>query len=77
MYARRLQVQERLTYQIATELRRALNPKGVAVMIEARHQCMCCRGIGKQEGKMVTSCMLGAFKENLATRREFLELVKR
>lgn len=75
IYARRLQVQERLTYQIATELQRVLNPKGVAVMIEARHQCMCCRGVRKREGKMVTSCMLGAFKNSLATRSEFLALV--
>jgi len=77
IYARRLQVQERMTYQIAAELQRVLNPKGVAVMIEARHQCMCCRGVRKREGKMVTSCMLGAFKENLATRSEFLALVSR
>jgi GTP cyclohydrolase I len=76
MYARRLQVQERLTYQIATELQRVLKPKGVAVMIEAKHQCMCSRGVRKQEGKMVTSCLLGAFKENLASRTEFLALVK-
>jgi GTP cyclohydrolase IA len=77
IYARRLQVQERLTYQIATELQRVLKPKGVAVMMEARHQCMCCRGVRKQEGKMVTSCMLGAFRKSLATRREFLALVRR
>jgi GTP cyclohydrolase IA len=76
MYARRLQVQERLTYQIATELQRVLKPKGVAVMIEAMHQCMCSRGVRKRESKMVTSCLLGAFKENLASRTEFLALVK-
>jgi len=76
MFARRLQVQERLTYQIATELQRVLKPKGVAVMIEAKHQCMCSRGVRKQEGKMITSCLLGAFKENLASRSEFLALVK-
>jgi len=76
MHARRLQVQERLTYQIATELQRVLKPKGVAVMIEAKHQCMCSRGVRKQEGKMITSCLLGAFKENLASRTEFLALVK-
>jgi GTP cyclohydrolase IA len=57
-------------------LQRVLNPKGVAVMIEAMHQCMCSRGVGKQDGKMVTSCLLGAFKENLASRTEFLSLVK-
>lgn len=76
MFARRLQVQERLTYQIATELQRVLKPKGVAVMIEAKHQCMCSRGVRKQEGKMVTSCLLGAFKESLGSRTEFLALVK-
>ena len=76
MYARRLQVQERLTFQIANDLQRVLKPKGVAVMIEAKHQCMCSRGVRKQEGTMVTSCLLGAFKENLATRAEFLALVK-
>jgi GTP cyclohydrolase I len=76
MFARRLQVQERLTYQIATTLQRILKPKGVAVMIEAKHQCMCSRGIRKQEGKMVTSCLLGAFKDNLGSRSEFLALVK-
>jgi GTP cyclohydrolase I len=76
MYARRLQVQERLTYQIATELERVLKPKGVAVMIEAKHQCMCSRGVRKRGGEMVTSCLLGAFKENLASRTEFLALVK-
>jgi GTP cyclohydrolase I len=76
MYARRLQVQERLTYQIATALQRVLKPKGVAVMIEAKHLCMCSRGVGKKEGEMVTSCLLGAFKENLASRTEFLALVK-
>lgn len=76
MYARRLQVQERLTYQIATQLQRVLKPKGVAVMIEAKHQCMCSRGVRKQDGTMVTSCLLGAFKENLASRTEFLTLTK-
>jgi GTP cyclohydrolase IA len=75
MYARRLQIQERLTFQIANDLQRVLKPKGVAVMIEAKHQCVCSRGVRKQEGKMVTSCLLGAFKENLASRNEFLALV--
>jgi GTP cyclohydrolase I len=76
MYARRLQVQERMTYQIAMELQRVLKPKGVAVMIEAMHQCMCSRGVRKRGGTMVTSCLLGEFKENLASRTEFLALVK-
>lgn len=75
-YARRLQLQERLTFQIANELQRVLKPKGVAVMLEAKHQCMCSRGVRKQKGRMVTSCLLGAFKENLASRTEFLALVK-
>jgi GTP cyclohydrolase I len=76
MHARRLQVQERLTQEVATDLQRILQPRGVAVMIEGKHQCMCCRGVGKKEGTMVTSCLLGAFKENLATRSEFLTLTK-
>jgi GTP cyclohydrolase I len=76
MHARRLQVQERLTQAVATDLQRILQPRGVAVMIEGKHQCMCCRGVRKKEGTMVTSCLLGAFKENLATRSEFLALTK-
>lgn len=76
LFARRLQVQERLTYQIATELQRVLKPKGAAVIIEAKHQCMCSRGVRKQEGKMLTSCLLGIFKENFARRNEFLTLIK-
>lgn len=76
MFARRLQVQERLTQQIARELERVLKPKGVAVMIEARHQCMSCRGVRKQSGKAITSCLVGTFKENLASRAEFLSLLK-
>lgn len=76
LYARRLQVQERLTRQVATELQRVVRPKGVAVMLQAQHQCMSCRGVRKQEGSMVTACYLGAFKDGLATRREFLDLVK-
>ena len=76
VFARRLQVQERLTQQIASELQRVLRPKGVAVMIEASHQCMSCRGVRKQSGKTITSCLVGAFKDNLASRTEFLALVK-
>jgi GTP cyclohydrolase I len=76
VFARRLQVQERLTQQIASELQRVLRPKGVAVMIEASHQCMSCRGVRKQSGKTITSCLVGAFKENFASRTEFLSLVK-
>ncbi len=76
MHARRLQLQERLTQEVATDLQTILQPRGVAVMIEGKHQCMCCRGVRKKEGTMVTSCLLGAFKENLATRSEFLTLTK-
>ena len=76
LYARRLQVQERLTRQIAAALEGVLKPKGVAVMLEAKHQCMCSRGVGKQDGKMMTSCFLGDFKENLACRTEFFALLK-
>ena len=75
VFARRLQVQERLTRQVATELERVLKPKGVAVMIEGRHQCMSCRGVRKQDAKMITSCLLGAFKENFARRTEFFSLL--
>jgi GTP cyclohydrolase I len=57
-------------------VQRILQPKGVAVMIEGKHQCMCCRGVRKKEGTMVNTCLLGAFKENLATRSEFLALAK-
>src|SRR5262249_41615024 len=64
VFARRLQVQERLTQQIASELQRVLKPKGVAVMIEGKHQCMSCRGVHKRDGKMITSCLLGEFREN-------------
>lgn len=76
IFARRLQLQERLTRQIASELARVLKPKGVAVMIEGKHQCMSCRGVRKQDGNMITSCLLGAFKENSASRIEFFSLVK-
>jgi len=77
VFARRLQVQERLTRQIATELARILKPKGVAVMIEGKHQCMSCRGVRKREGSMITSCLLGEFKESSARRTEFFSLVRK
>jgi GTP cyclohydrolase IA len=76
VYARRLQVQERLTRQVATQLDKVLQPNGVAVMIEAKHQCMSCRGVRKQGGTMITSSFLGAFQENLSSRAEFLALVR-
>jgi GTP cyclohydrolase IA len=76
IYARRLQVQERLTKQIADTLEECLNPQGVAVVIEAGHLCMQMRGVQKQNSRMVTSSMTGAFKEELATRSEFMNFIK-
>jgi len=75
MYARRLQIQERLTNQIARALEDKIAPQGVGVIIEARHLCMQMRGVEKQHGQAVTSAMLGAFRENKQTRDEFLALV--
>ena len=75
MYARRLQIQERLTNQIARALEEKMAPQGVGVIIEARHLCMQMRGVEKQHGQAVTSAMLGAFRENKQTRDEFLALV--
>ena len=75
MFARRLQVQERLTTQIAEALQRALEPAGVAVVIEAYHFCMMMRGVEKQNSKAITSCMLGAFRTCRETREEFLQLI--
>jgi GTP cyclohydrolase I len=76
MFSRRLQVQERLTTQIATTLNDALQPRGVAVVIEAVHLCMLMRGVEKQNSKAVTSAMLGAFRDRPETRAEFMELIK-
>jgi GTP cyclohydrolase I len=76
MFARRLQVQERLTVQIAEIIEKKLEPQGVAVTIEAQHFCMMMRGVEKQNSVAVTSCMRGAFREQLTTREEFLSLVK-
>ena len=75
MYARRLQVQERLTMQIAETINAKVNPRGVAVVIEAQHLCMIMRGVEKQNSIAVTSSMLGAFKDNQNTRNEFLNLI--
>jgi GTP cyclohydrolase I len=75
MYARRLQIQERMTNQIARALEDKIAPEGVGVIIEARHLCMQMRGVEKQHGQAVTSAMLGAFRENKQTRDEFLALV--
>jgi GTP cyclohydrolase IA len=75
MYARRLQIQEKLTAQIANTINEVLQPKGVAVVIEAAHQCMTMRGVHKPGVTMVTSRMLGAFRDNSSTRREFMSLI--
>ena len=76
MFARRLQVQERLTSQIANCLKEALEPLGVAVIIEALHLCMAMRGVEKQNSVCITSTMLGVFRSDRATRMEFMNLVK-
>ena len=75
VYSRRLQIQEKLTAQIANIINEVLQPKGVAVVIEAAHQCMTTRGVHKPGVTMVTSRMLGAFRDNAATRREFMSLI--
>jgi GTP cyclohydrolase IA len=75
MFARRLQIQERLTSQIAKAIEEKIAPQGVGVIIEARHLCMQMRGVEKQCGQAVTSAMLGAFRDNKQTRDEFLSLV--
>ena len=77
IYARRLQVQEKMTVQIADCLQKALKPKGVAVVIEAAHQCMTTRGVHKPGVGLVTSRMVGAFRDNASTRREFLAVIGR
>ena len=75
VYARRMQIQEKMTVQIATAIHEVLEPKGVAVVVEAEHHCMTTRGIHKPGVAMVTSHMTGAFRENAATRREFLAMI--
>jgi GTP cyclohydrolase I len=75
MFARRLQIQENLTMQIADALMKALQPRGVGVVIEAKHLCMMMRGVEKQNSVMKTSCLLGVFKEDARTRSEFLSLL--
>jgi GTP cyclohydrolase I len=76
VFARRLQVQERLTTQIAETIQNAINPIGVGVVIEARHLCMMMRGVEKQHSSAVTSSMLGAFRNEHETREEFLSLIR-
>jgi GTP cyclohydrolase I len=74
-YGRRLQLQERLTTQIAEAIEKYVKPSGVAVVIEAQHLCMMMRGVEKQNSVMMTSSMFGVFRENAATRQEFLSLI--
>lgn len=76
MFARRLQIQERMTFQIAQAIEEKISPEGVGVIIEARHLCMQMRGVEKQHGQAVTSAMLGGFRDNKQTRDEFLSLVR-
>ena len=76
LFARRLQVQERLTTQIAETIMEKINPLGVGVVIEAKHLCMIMRGVEKQNSVAVTSAMLGVFRDEIETRQEFLSLVR-
>lgn len=76
MFSRRLQVQERLTHEIAHAIEEAIQPRGVAVVVEAKHLCMMSRGVEKQQSSMITSCVLGAFREDRGTRQEFMDLLK-
>lgn len=75
IYARRMQNQERLTSQIAQSFQELLNPRGVGVVIQARHFCVMCRGVEKQRSEFITSSLLGSFKNNMNTRSEFLNLI--
>lgn len=76
VFARRLQVQERLTQQIAETIQEVIDPKGVAVVLECHHLCMMMRGVEKQNAKMVTSSMLGYFRKDHRSRNEFLNLIR-
>jgi GTP cyclohydrolase IA len=76
VFARRLQIQENLTLQIADALMKTLHPAGVGVVVEAKHLCMMMRGVEKQNSSMKTSCLLGSFKEDARTRSEFFSLLK-
>ena len=75
-YARRLQIQERLTQQIASYIKKKIGAEGVGVVMECRHLCMMMRGVEKQNSCMVTSAMLGSFQKSVATRTEFLKLIR-
>jgi GTP cyclohydrolase I len=77
MFARRLQVQERMTRQIADLVNELLHPKGVAVVVEGLHLCSVMRGVKKHDARMTTSAMIGAFRNNLSTRQEFLDNISR
>lgn len=77
MYARRLQVQERMTRQIADLLNELLHPQGVAIVVEGLHMCSVMRGVKKHDARMTTSAMLGAFRRNMSTRQEFLDNISR
>jgi len=77
VFARRLQIQERMTNQIAETIREKIDPLGVAVVCEGTHLCMSMRGVEKQNSFAVTSAMLGVFRDNARTRSEFLELIRR
>ena len=76
VYARRLQIQERMTQEIATTLMELIQPEGVGVVVEAQHLCMMMRGVQKQNSYAITSAMLGSFREDARTRAEFLELIR-
>ena len=77
VYAQRLQIQERLTQQIANAINKYLNPQGVAVVVEGIHSCMCVRGVRKQNSTMITSAMLGQFRDSAASRNEFMSLISK
>ncbi|MEY2986928.1 MAG: cyclohydrolase FolE [Pseudomonadota bacterium] len=77
VFAKRLQVQERMTQQIADAIKTHLQPHGVAVVIEGQHSCMCVRGVRKQGASMVTSSLQGVFRDNASTRAEFMSLISR
>ena len=77
MFARRLQLQERLTQQVAEAIAEVISPRGVGVLCEAQHFCMMMRGVEKQDSSTITSTMLGSFRTNKSTRDEFLSLMRR
>jgi GTP cyclohydrolase IA len=76
VYARRLQVQERMTHQIAVTIEELIGPQGVGVVVEAQHLCMMMRGVEKQNSYAITSAMLGRFRDDARTRGEFLDLIR-